>query len=58
MVLDPMCGSGTTGVACEILNRKWICIEKEEKYCKIAAKRIKLEANRPRISKLKKKDKI
>lgn len=27
-------------VACEDLNRRWICIEKEEKYCELSAKRI------------------
>lgn len=42
-VLDFACGSGTTGVACENLNRKWIMIEKEEKYCQIAKLRIQKE---------------
>ena len=40
IVLDFTIGSGTTAIACERLNRKWIGIEIEEKYCKIAAKRI------------------
>jgi len=35
-VLDPFCGAGTTGKVCETLNRKFICIEKEEKYFKLA----------------------
>ena len=39
-VLDNCAGSGTTGVACKNLNRKFILIEKEEKYCQIAEKRI------------------
>ena len=43
LVLDPYLGSGTTAVACERLNRKWIGIEIEEKYCEIAAKRIEAE---------------
>lgn len=43
VVIDPFLGSGTTAIACERLNRKWIGIEKEEKYCEIAAKRIKRE---------------
>ena len=43
LVLDPFLGSGTTAVACERLKRKWIGIEIEERYCKIAAKRIEAE---------------
>jgi site-specific DNA-methyltransferase (adenine-specific) len=39
-VLDNCAGSFTTAVACENLNRKWICLEKEEKYCEIGRKRI------------------
>jgi len=42
-ILDPFIGSGTTAIACERLNRKWIGIEIEEKYCEIAAKRIEQE---------------
>ena len=40
LVLDNCAGSGTTGVACKNLNRNFILIEKEEKYCKIAEKRL------------------
>jgi len=47
IVLDPFMGSGTTAVACELLRRKWVGIEKEEKYCKIIIERLKTEA-RPR----------
>jgi DNA modification methylase len=43
IVNDPFLGSGTTAVACERLNRRWIGIEIEEKYCEIAAKRIENE---------------
>jgi DNA modification methylase len=43
VVLEPFLGSGTTAVACERLNRRWIGIEIEEKYCEIAAKRIENE---------------
>lgn len=39
-VLDNCMGSGTTGVACKNINRNFIGIEKEEKYFKIAEKRI------------------
>ena len=39
-VLDFTMGSGTTGVACKNLNRKFIGIEKDETYFKIAQDRI------------------
>lgn len=39
-VLDFTMGSGTTGVACRNLNRKFIGIEKDETYFNIAKKRI------------------
>jgi site-specific DNA-methyltransferase (adenine-specific) len=40
IILDPFAGSGTTGVAAKLLNRKCTLIEKEEKYCEIAARRL------------------
>lgn len=49
LILDPFIGSGTSAVACEILNKKWIGIEKEEKYCEIAAKRIETEAQQLKL---------
>jgi DNA modification methylase len=39
-VLDPFMGTGTTGVACKQLNRKFIGIEISEEYYKIAERRI------------------
>ena len=42
-VLDFTMGSGATGVACKNLNRKFIGIEKDEKYFNIAVNRIKGE---------------
>ncbi|MDE8032391.1 site-specific DNA-methyltransferase [Erysipelothrix rhusiopathiae] len=39
-VLDPFCGCGTTLVAAKELNRSYIGIEKEKKYCDIIEKRI------------------
>lgn len=39
-VLDFTMGSGSTGVACKNLNRKFIGIEKDEKYFDIAKQRI------------------
>jgi len=40
VVLDPFMGSGTTGVACANLGRKFIGIEIEERYFQIACERI------------------
>lgn len=45
IVLDPFMGSGTTAVACEKLNRRWIGIELSEEYCEIAKRRIQKEAD-------------
>lgn len=42
LVLDSCMGSGTTGLACKNLNRKFIGIEKEEKYFEIAKERISI----------------
>lgn len=41
LILDPFMGSGTTGVAAIQLGRKFIGIEKDPKYFKIALKRIR-----------------
>jgi len=41
LVLDPFCGSGTTGVASVMHNRKFVGIEKESAYTKLAISRIK-----------------
>lgn len=40
VVLDNTMGSGSTGVACKNLNRRFIGIEKEQKYFDIAVQRI------------------
>lgn len=40
IVLDPFFGSGTTGAVAKKLHRRWIGIEREEKYVEIAKKRI------------------
>ena len=55
LVLDFTCGSGTTLVACERLNRKWVGIEIEKKYCEIAKQRIEEEV---KIKKKKLKNKL
>lgn len=41
-ILDPFMGSGTTGVAAVQLGRKFIGIEREQKYFDIACERIEL----------------
>ena len=40
MILDPFMGSGTTGVAAMTLGRKFIGIERDERYFQIACERI------------------
>lgn len=40
IVFDPFLGSGTTAIACKKLDRKFIGIEIDKKYCDIAKKRI------------------
>lgn len=40
VVLDPFVGSGTTAVACQELNRKYVGIEKSAEYVKLAKKRL------------------
>ena len=48
-ILDPFMGSGTTGVACVNLGRKFIGIEREPKYFDIACKRIAEAYKQPRL---------
>jgi len=48
-VIDPFMGSGTTGVACVNLGRKFIGIEKEPEYFDIACKRIQDAVNQPTL---------
>ena len=40
LVFDPFCGSGTTGVVCKKLNRKFVGIDNEIEYLNIAQKRL------------------
>lgn len=43
-------GSGTTGVACIRLDRKFIGIERERKYFDIACERIENEQRQARLA--------
>ena len=42
-ILDPFGGSGTTGRAAKDLGKQVVLIEREEKYCEIAANRMSQE---------------
>jgi DNA modification methylase len=48
-ILDPFMGSGTTGVACVNLGRKFIGIELDPGYFDIACKRIEEAYKQPRL---------
>lgn len=43
LILDPFVGSGTTGVACLRLGRRFIGIEKDARYAAIARERLRAE---------------
>lgn len=40
LVLDPFCGSGTTGVVCKVLGRKFIGIDINEEFIALAKERL------------------
>lgn len=48
-ILDPFMGSGSTGVACARLGRRFIGIEQREHYFDIACKRIEEAYRQPRL---------
>lgn len=39
LIIDPFCGSGTTALACYKTGRRFICIDREQKYIDIAQQR-------------------
>lgn len=48
-VCDPFMGSGTTGIACLGLDRKFIGVEKDETYFDLACRRIEAASKQPRL---------
>jgi len=49
LIADFFSGSGTTLIEAEHLNRRWIGIEKEERYCEVTAKRIENETKQLKL---------
>lgn len=45
IILDPMCGSGTSCIAAQQLDRQYIGIDISEAYCHLANQRINNEFN-------------
>lgn len=45
IILDPFIGSGTVGFVALMQDRKYIGIELNERYCKLARKRVEMEVN-------------
>ncbi|MFX1383701.1 MAG: DNA-methyltransferase [Promethearchaeota archaeon] len=57
-VLDPFVGSGTTGIVCNILKRKFIGIDNKKQYLDLAIKRYKSKNNRQLLYYSKRKQQI
>ena len=44
LVVDPFCGSGSTGVACKREGRDFLGVERDPKYCEVARSRLRGES--------------
>lgn len=51
LVFDPFCGSGTTGVVCKQLNRKFVGIDNNKYWLEIAKNRLAATENNKKINK-------
>ncbi|GAH38345.1 unnamed protein product, partial [marine sediment metagenome] len=49
VVVDPYMGSGTTGLACKLLNRNYIGFENNADYYKIAQARLSADIKKYRV---------
>lgn len=52
IILDPFIGSGTLGISCQLLSRKFIGIEINPEYCEIANARLFPYLNQNKIKKI------
>ncbi|MFN3422758.1 MAG: DNA-methyltransferase, partial [Armatimonadota bacterium] len=49
IVLDPLAGTGTTGVVAKNLNRHFVMIEKQKEYVEACLKRLNQETSQPTL---------
>ncbi len=49
LVLDPFCGSSTTGVAAVLLNRKYVGIDMEDEFLQLSKKRLEEAIKKPSL---------
>lgn len=54
LVLDPFCGSSTTGVAAVLLNRKFVGIDLEKDYLELSKRRLEEAFKKPPLANMKK----
>jgi len=58
LVLDPFCGSSTTGVAALMLNRRYVGIDQDEEYLKLSVNRLQEIINNPKLFSYMKEDSV